>query len=244
VPAPKKLVRVEPGEAAAAAAPGSAGFVEEPVGEELPPVAGEPVALEPVGAPPAEPVVVYSAGAKVACVLPLTGADRTVGEAMLRGIRLVFGDGNPQVIFRDTGSDPEFARSLFAELGGDADVLLTIAPAPSGEARALAGSAERAAVPLLLVSPTTVPNSRYVRRVAPPAPGGEFAYRYTEQYGTPPDSTTGQAYEAARLAQHALQIAPVSRAEVLSRIAAARGAQTGHHIGSAPAQGGATGSAS
>lgn len=160
--------------------------------------------------------------AKVACVLPLTGSERAAGESLLRSIRLVFGAGSDQIIFRDSGSDPAAARRLVGELSADSEVLLAIAPAASGDARSIASSAEQAAVPLLLVSPTTVPQSRYVLAVAPQ--GGEtavdFASEYRDRYGAAPDDLSAKGYSAALLARQALQIAPVPRDELLSRLSA------------------------
>lgn len=235
VPEPRKVIRVAPADepVAVAPAPPPQAIIEERVGVDAPRVPGESVALERVGSPAPDADAIHSDDAKVACVLPLTGADRAVGEAMLRGIRLVFGEGNPQVIFRDTGSDAEFARGLVAELGGDGDVLVAIAPAAGGQARSLASSAERASVPLLLVSSSTVPNTRYVRLVPPGRTSDELTERYREKYGSAPDSATAQAYEAARLAQQALQIAPVPRQDVLSRLAGAPDTRGDRRLGAA-----------
>lgn len=159
--------------------------------------------------------------AKVACVLPLTGADRSAGENLLRSVRLIFGEGSNEIIFRDSGSDPAAVRDLVAALSADSDVLIAIAPASARDASAIAGSAERAAVPLLLVSPSTVPNSRYVLSVRSQRGQEEddFASEYRARYGASPDDMSSRAYNAALLARRALQIAPVPRAEVLSRIA-------------------------
>lgn len=235
VPEPRRVIRIAPADepVAVAPAPPPGAIVEERVGVDAPRVPGESLALGRVGSSAMDADVVHSDDAKVACVLPLTGADRAVGEAMLRGIRLVFGEGNPQVIFRDTGSNAEFARGLVAELGDDGDVLVAITPAAGGAARALAGSAERAAVPLLLLSSSTVSNSRYVRLVPPGRTSDELTERYREKYGSAPSSATAQAYEAARLAQQALQVAPVPRQDVLSRLAGAPGTQGDRRLGAA-----------
>jgi hypothetical protein len=159
-------------------------------------------------------------GAKVACILPLTGGDREAGEHLLRSIRLVFGAGSDQIVFRDSGSDAATARQLVADLSSESDVLIAIAPASPQDARSMAGSAERAAVPLLLVSPSAVPKSRYVLPV-PPQGGASaeiFAGEYRERYGSAPAPLDSQAHRAALLAKQALLIAPVSRNEVLSRL--------------------------
>jgi ABC-type branched-subunit amino acid transport system substrate-binding protein len=206
------------------------GIVEEPLGTTSLEVEAviEPddtAELEPVAAPPVEIPVPQREGApKVACVLPLTGPHRDMGENVLRGIRLVFGAGSDDIVFRDSGSDPESARRLVAELSSEDDVLIAIVPAAAGDARSMARSAESAAVPVLLLSPTNVPTSRYVMHVeAGNAATQSLATSYREAYGKAPDAVNAQAYEAALLAQEALKMAPIPREEVVSRIAA-RGA--------------------
>jgi tetratricopeptide (TPR) repeat protein len=231
VPQPKKRIQVaSPSEATESTAQPQ-GIVEEPVGTTTS-LEGEAVIepddtaqLEPVAAPPVEVPVRQREGApKVACVLPLTGAHRDMGENILRGIRLVFGAGSDAIVFRDSGSDPESARRLVAELSSEDDVLIAIVPAAASDARSMARSAESAAVPVLLLSPTNVPTSRYVMHVRPENAGTQsFATSYRETYGKAPDMVNAQAYEAALLAQEALNMAPIPREDVLSRIAA-RGA--------------------
>lgn len=210
-----------------AAAPGAT-IEEETVGTKVDIASAPPVALEPtepgaaVAAEESAAVAVPASGARVACILPLTGADRAEGERLLRSIRLVFGSGSDQIVFRDSGSDAAVARQLIAELSSEPDVLIAIAPATAQDARSLAASAERAAVPLLLVSSSVVPKSRYVLSV-PPETGSSaeiFAGEYRERYGSAPGQMDSQAHRAALLAKQALLIAPVSRNEVLSRLGA------------------------
>lgn len=244
VPEPKKIIRVAPpvAEQPAAAEPDlvvvgqRATVTEETLEEEtveideVDIVSGPPVGLErvdavsaaSVGSTETEPVAPASGpDVKVACVLPLTGANRAAGENLLRSIRLVFGAGSDEIVFRDSGSDPEAARRLVGELSADSTILIAIAPAGTGDARSIAGSAERAAVPLLLVSPTTVPKSTYVLPVmAQTGRGAEtFAAEYRARYDASPDILGSKAYSAALLARRALQIAPVPRDELVSRLA-------------------------
>jgi hypothetical protein len=235
VPEPKKRIRVASPSKGGISVEEPQGIVEEPVGAAAPLEAetviepDDTAELRQVAAPPVEiPAAERAAAAKVACVLPLTGAERSVGESILRGVRLVFGAGSNEVVFRDSGSDPESARRLVAELSSEDEVLLAIVPAAAREAGSLARSAENAAVPVLLLSPTHVPASRYVMRVAPGDAVGQsnFAASYREKYGSAPDAVNAQAYEAALLAREALEIAPVPREDVLSRITA-RGALDG-----------------
>jgi tetratricopeptide (TPR) repeat protein len=240
VPEPKKRIRLaspEPQAAAPMAAePASSEprAAAEPIAEEtvtdeqqaaaVPP--GPPVDLEQVDAAAAaaseEEVVaaVPASGAKVACILPLTGDDRAIGERLLRSIRLVFGVGSDQIVFRDSGSDAQVAAELVGELSGESDVLIAIAPAAARDARSLAGSAERAAVPLLLVSATSVPKTRYVMPVPPDSgvSADSFVTEYRERYGSLPGAIDSQVHRAALLAKQALLITPVSRGEVLSRL--------------------------
>lgn len=235
VPEPKKRIRVASPSEGGISVEEPQGIVEEPVGATASLEAetviepDDTAELRQVAAPPVEiPATARAAAAKVACVLPLTGAERSVGESILRGVRLVFGAGSDEVVFRDSGSDPEAARRLVAELSSEDEVLLAIVPAATRDAGSLARSAENAAVPVLLLSPTNVPASRYVMRVGPGDAAGQsnFAASYREKYGSAPDAVNAQAYEAALLAREALEIAPVPREDVLSRITA-RGALDG-----------------
>lgn len=237
VPAPKRIIRIGPPARASHAPPdaGAKPAAEAAAGIEI--ASADLVAIEPVGLPVASSATSEGADIKVACVLPLTGPHRTIGETMLRGIRMVFGAGNPQILYRDTGSSRDLAHSLLGELGGDADVLIVIAAAGDADGRALAQSAERAMVPLLLVAPSAVPSSRYVRVVAASS-SDEFTRRYQEQYGKPPEAAAAAGYEAARLAQKALDLGPVPRQDVLSRLAGASDSQRDSRLGAtAPAVG-------
>jgi tetratricopeptide (TPR) repeat protein len=238
VPEPQKRIRVAPSGESAPPPPVEPAPAMEPaatadetiqeveiVSAPAPPVDIERVDSAAVAAPALEeePIApVLDSGAKVGCVLPLTGADRAAGEGLLRSIRLVFGADSDQIVFRDSGSDSAVAREMVGELSADSAIQVAIAPAMDRDAHAIASSAERAAVPLLLVAQTVVPKSRYVLPVKSQSgqAAADFASQYQARYGAPPDELSAKAYSAALLARQALQIAPVPRGELLSRLVA------------------------
>jgi ABC-type branched-subunit amino acid transport system substrate-binding protein len=130
---------------------------------EVEPAAAE--TTEPAAAPePTEPAPVQGNG-KVACLFPLSGPARHFGERSLRGLRLVFGKDNDQLIVRDTGGDAAAAGRMFDELAGDPNVLAIIGPLQSDVAQALAPKAKAARVPLLLLSHGEEPSGQFILQV-------------------------------------------------------------------------------
>lgn len=107
--------------------------------------AAEPVDLEPADPLPPE-------GPQVACILPLSGKDRDLGEHVLRGLRIVFGDTSERLVIKDSGSNPAVAERLLRQAANDDDILLAIAGAPAGEAKGLAQLANQNQLPVLLLS--------------------------------------------------------------------------------------------
>jgi branched-chain amino acid transport system substrate-binding protein len=100
--------------------------------------------------------------AKVACLLPLSGAARQFGERSLRALRLPFGKDTDRLIVRDTGGDAAVASDMFRELVRDPSVLAIIGPLESDIAETLAPKANAAQVPLLLLSHGREPSGRFV----------------------------------------------------------------------------------
>jgi ABC-type branched-subunit amino acid transport system substrate-binding protein len=100
--------------------------------------------------------------AKVGCLFPLSGATGQFGERSLRGLRLIFGTDNDQLVIRDTGGRAADAARMFDELVRDPNVLAIIGPLQSDAAEALAPKADAAQVPLLLLSHGEVPTGRFV----------------------------------------------------------------------------------
>lgn len=92
------------------------------------------------------------ANAKVACLLPLSGAAHEFGERSLRGLRLAFGNDSDQLTVRDTGDDAVAAARIFDELANDPNVIAVIGPLQGDAARAVSPKAEAAHVPVLLLS--------------------------------------------------------------------------------------------
>jgi len=114
-----------------------------------------PAETLPAGAP--EGVAVLNAEqrpirGKVGVLLPLSGNGRLAAERALQGIRLVFGAGSEHVVIKDTGSDPVTALSMLSQLAADPNVKLVIGPPHGNDAERVAPAAERARLPLLLLS--------------------------------------------------------------------------------------------
>lgn len=86
---------------------------------------------------------------KIACLLPLTGANRSAGQRSLRGMRLIFGEDSDQLLLKDTGSDASASVRMFNELAADPHVLAVVGPVPSAQAAAVARRAEATRTPLL-----------------------------------------------------------------------------------------------
>ncbi len=89
---------------------------------------------------------------KVGVLLPLSGRGRVAAEKALRGIRLVFGPGSENIEIQDTGSDPVTALSVLSQLAADPNIKLVIGPPHGDDAERVAPAAERARIPMLLLS--------------------------------------------------------------------------------------------
>ncbi len=103
---------------------------------------------------------------RVACLLPLTGPDKTYGRRALSGLRVAFADAPEALIVRDTGGDPTEALPLLEELAADPTIIAVIGPLRSSEAAALVPAADRLKIPLLLLSLRDGFTGRYALQVA------------------------------------------------------------------------------
>jgi branched-chain amino acid transport system substrate-binding protein len=141
---------------------------EPPPGESESPTAEEAAAL---GALPPENLGVAAGdalqgGARVACLLPLTGPDRGYGQRALSGLRLAFSGFPRMLTVRDTGGQPDLASQLLTALADDPGVLAIVGPLRSDTASAVAPLAERLQIPTLLLSRDEGLTGPYVLRVA------------------------------------------------------------------------------
>lgn len=90
----------------------------------------------------------------VGVLLPLSGRGREVGDRLLRGIRIAAANdpAGPELLIRDTASDPEQAKRATEELLRDHQVISILGPVGSATSRAAAVTAKSAGVPLITFS--------------------------------------------------------------------------------------------
>lgn len=117
----------------------------------------EPVAVEPQALPASDGMAQLGQDqrpieGKVGVLLPLSGEGREAGERALRGIRLAFGNDSDNLVIKDTGSDSATALSMLSQLAADPAVKVVIGPVRGDDAERVAPAAERARLPLLLLS--------------------------------------------------------------------------------------------
>ncbi|MEO8602368.1 MAG: penicillin-binding protein activator [bacterium] len=93
-----------------------------------------------------------AAGLRVACLLPLTGPDKTYGQRALSGLRLAFGGTGRMLMVRDTSNQPDLAAQLTNAISADPAVLAIIGPLRNDAAQAVAPIAERQQMPTLLLA--------------------------------------------------------------------------------------------
>jgi ABC-type branched-subunit amino acid transport system substrate-binding protein len=89
---------------------------------------------------------------RIAVLLPLSGQYATYGERSLNGIKLALGEQGAGIVVRDTKGDPAVGRALLDELAGDPTIGVVIGPLRSKVAEAVAPRAERAGIPLVVLS--------------------------------------------------------------------------------------------
>jgi ABC-type branched-subunit amino acid transport system substrate-binding protein len=125
-----------------------------------PPPESESAAAEQaaaLGALPPEPLDIdagsaLDSGARVGCLLPLTGPDRAYGQRALSGLRLAYSGLPSMLIVRDTGGQPELASQLVTALADDPNVVALIGPLRNSDASVVAPLAERLQMPTLLLA--------------------------------------------------------------------------------------------
>jgi len=137
---------------------------QEPIGATEPLERPEPE-VAPKAMAEAPPAVVdepIQGNARIGCLLPLTGPNRQFGERSLRGLRLLFGQDNDQLVIKDTGSDPSVAVSMYQELARMPNVLAIVGPLLSDDAAAVAPLAEQDHLPMLILSQRDGLGGRFV----------------------------------------------------------------------------------
>jgi ABC-type branched-subunit amino acid transport system substrate-binding protein len=118
----------------------------------LPPPSA-PIASAP---PPAEssPPLGEETGPRprIAVLLPLSGQYATYGQRSLNGIKLALGPEADRLVVRDDKGEPQVGRAAIDELTNDPTVGVVIGPLRSKVAEAVAPRAERAGLPLVVLS--------------------------------------------------------------------------------------------
>lgn len=89
---------------------------------------------------------------RIACLVPLSGSYAIYGQRSLNGIQLGLGDRYGQLVIKDTHGQLPVARSLLDELIADPTIVAVIGPLRSKVAEGVAPRAERAGLPLILLS--------------------------------------------------------------------------------------------
>jgi hypothetical protein len=89
---------------------------------------------------------------RIGVLLPLTGQYATYGQRSLNGIKLAFGSAADGLVVRDDRGEPPVGRGALDELIADAGIAAVIGPLRSKVAEAAAPRAERAGMPLVVLS--------------------------------------------------------------------------------------------
>jgi len=105
-------------------------------------------------------------GARVACLLPLSGPDRAYGQRALTGLRLAFTGFSSMMMVRDTSDQPELAAQLANALADDPNVVAFIGPSRGDTASVVAPLAERLQMPTLLLAHDQGLTGAYVLQTA------------------------------------------------------------------------------
>jgi len=94
------------------------------------------------------------AGNKVelGCLLPLSGQLSSIGFRVQRGMELAAKKAPVELVFKDTGSNPENAARLTRELAQDENVLAILGFLSSAAAQSAADAAQVSGVPLIALS--------------------------------------------------------------------------------------------
>jgi ABC-type branched-subunit amino acid transport system substrate-binding protein len=100
--------------------------------------------------------------ARVGVLLPLTGQYATYGQRSLNGIKLAMGSQAGSLVVKDTQGEPAIGRAAVDELINDSTVGVVIGPLRSKVAEAVAPRAERAGLPLVVLSQQEGISGRWV----------------------------------------------------------------------------------
>jgi ABC-type branched-subunit amino acid transport system substrate-binding protein len=146
-------------------APASAGVEAEPLPPPSDTAWAAPAPAAPTPAPAPIEKTVAAGEAQIGCLLPLSGAARSLGDRAMRGVRLVFGADDKRLVVADTESNPAVAVRQFEQLARDPRVLAVIGPLRGEDAEAVARRAEELQVPVLLLSPRDGSNGQFVLQV-------------------------------------------------------------------------------
>jgi ABC-type branched-subunit amino acid transport system substrate-binding protein len=120
-----------------------------------------PASLKPevAGAAAAE---IPAEDARVACLLPMSGPYAAYGKDSLNGIRLALGSRASTLLVADEGGDPQQATAALEGLIADRRVIAVIGPLRSEVAEAIAPRAEKAGLPMILLSQRDMAQGHYV----------------------------------------------------------------------------------
>jgi ABC-type branched-subunit amino acid transport system substrate-binding protein len=88
----------------------------------------------------------------VGCLLPLSGQLSNIGFRVQRGMELAAKGDSVNLVFRDTGADPETASAIVRELAQDKSVLAILGFLSSATAQSAVEAAQGAAVPFIALS--------------------------------------------------------------------------------------------
>lgn len=88
----------------------------------------------------------------IGCLVPRTGRYAPYGQRSLNGIRLALGSEADRLVVRDTQGEPQLARAALDELIANPRIVAVVGPLRSKVAGAVAVRAERAGLPLLVLS--------------------------------------------------------------------------------------------
>lgn len=99
---------------------------------------------------------------RIACLVPLSGSYAIYGQRSLNGIRLALGDRYDQLVVKDTHGQLQVARGHFDELVADPSIVAVIGPLRSKVAEGIAPRAQRAGLPLVLLSQQAMSSGDFV----------------------------------------------------------------------------------
>jgi ABC-type branched-subunit amino acid transport system substrate-binding protein len=99
---------------------------------------------------------------KIGVLLPLGGQYATYGQRSLNGIKLALGPQADALVVRDTQGEAAIARAALDELVNDPAIVAVIGPLRSKVAEAVAPRAERAGMPMVVLSQQEGISGRWV----------------------------------------------------------------------------------